>query len=253
MNLEIQKRKDSVFSLRKFIFETQEKYEKQILKSKSNVNDLVTKADLEIETKFREEIVKNFPGDSIIGEEFPNEDKNAEFVWYIDPIDGTHPYTRGIKEYGTMIGLTFKEEIVFGVIFFSEDKKAYWAIKGEGALCEKEKISVINRPLKNSSIAIQIRQIYRKRLKNFIDSIGETAPIYARYAAAWYFIALATGKIDALQFMSFGGPWDSCAGNIIAEEAGAIISPDLKNLKTEGDLFAATPEIYEEISEIFKK
>lgn len=82
-------------------------------------NSPVTIADTQAEEKIREILGKDRPQDGILGEEFGETNKGAEFRWIIDPIDGTKPYTVGKATFGTLIGLTRvdnnDEEFVFGL------------------------------------------------------------------------------------------------------------------------------------------
>ncbi|MGE3624146.1 MAG: inositol monophosphatase family protein, partial [Bdellovibrionales bacterium] len=76
----------------------------------------VTEADRGIEQKLRDVIRKTFPSHGIIGEEFGTENPEAEFVWVIDPIDGTKAFATGRPTFGTIIGLSHNGRPVAGLI-----------------------------------------------------------------------------------------------------------------------------------------
>jgi fructose-1,6-bisphosphatase/inositol monophosphatase family enzyme len=76
----------------------------------------VTKADKEIESRLREVINQRFPGHGIIGEEYGEESPDADFVWVIDPIDGTKAFATGKPLFGTIIGLVHNKRPVVGLI-----------------------------------------------------------------------------------------------------------------------------------------
>lgn len=76
----------------------------------------VTNVDKAVETALREMIMTRFPLHGILGEEFDNLNTDAEFVWVLDPIDGTAPFIAGIPVYGTLIGLAWNERPFLGVI-----------------------------------------------------------------------------------------------------------------------------------------
>jgi myo-inositol-1(or 4)-monophosphatase len=78
--------------------------------------DPVTAADRGAEAVIRDLIKKNFPGHGIVGEEFGSEKPDAEYVWIIDPIDGTRAFIIGYPIWGTLIGLTRFGEAVFGMM-----------------------------------------------------------------------------------------------------------------------------------------
>jgi inositol-phosphate phosphatase / L-galactose 1-phosphate phosphatase / histidinol-phosphatase len=76
----------------------------------------VTLADLEIETAIRDEITRTYPAHGVLGEEHEPTNLGADWVWVIDPIDGTKAFTCGKPQFGTLIALTFRGEPVIGVI-----------------------------------------------------------------------------------------------------------------------------------------
>jgi inositol-phosphate phosphatase / L-galactose 1-phosphate phosphatase / histidinol-phosphatase len=69
-------------------------------------NSFVTATDRAIETTLRDLIARHYPGHGVMGEEFGSHDLDAEFVWVLDPVDGTAPFIAGIPVYGTLIGLS---------------------------------------------------------------------------------------------------------------------------------------------------
>src|SRR6185436_19449545 len=78
--------------------------------------DPVTAADRAAETAMRTLIRENFPDHGIIGEEFGNERTDAEYVWVLDPIDGTKSFITGMPAWGTLIALTRGGEPVYGMM-----------------------------------------------------------------------------------------------------------------------------------------
>lgn len=77
---------------------------------------VVTETDREVETMMRERIKQTFPDHGIIGEEFGNDNEDAEWVWILDPIDGTVSYVHGIPLFGSLYGLLHNGQPVLGVI-----------------------------------------------------------------------------------------------------------------------------------------
>lgn len=76
----------------------------------------VTTTDKAVEAKLREMIAATYPEHGILGEEFESLNLDAEFVWVLDPIDGTAPFIAGIPVYGTLIGLAWNGKPFVGVI-----------------------------------------------------------------------------------------------------------------------------------------
>lgn len=76
----------------------------------------VTQADREAEAAIREQIEARFPKHGIVGEEFGSERNGAEWVWVLDPIDGTGAFISGLPTFGTLIGLLHRGSPVLGVL-----------------------------------------------------------------------------------------------------------------------------------------
>ncbi len=76
----------------------------------------VTKADRECEAALRAAIAKTFPDHGIIGEEFGSERTDSEYVWILDPLDGTRAFITGRPLFGTLIALTRGDAPILGVI-----------------------------------------------------------------------------------------------------------------------------------------
>lgn len=104
----------------------------------------VTKADQEIEKIIRAEIEKKFPDHGIIGEEFGNKNTDADFVWVLDPIDGTSSFIIGRAIFGTLIALTYKGKAVLGIMNQPIAKERWTGIEGHGTFFQGKKISTRN-------------------------------------------------------------------------------------------------------------
>ena len=76
----------------------------------------VTIADKKVELLIRELIQKNYPEHGILGEEFDQTNIESEYIWVIDPIDGTRSFIAGHKDFGTLIALVYKNQPIIGII-----------------------------------------------------------------------------------------------------------------------------------------
>jgi histidinol-phosphatase len=93
----------------------------------------VTQADTQIERLIRERIRAAFPGHGLVGEEFGEERSESGFRWFIDPIDGTHNFMRGIPVFATLLALEHEGEIVLGVVSAPALGTRWYAWQGGGA------------------------------------------------------------------------------------------------------------------------
>ena len=93
----------------------------------------VTLADMEIETCIRNEIARVYPTHGVLGEEHDDTNLDAEWVWVIDPIDGTKAFTCGKPQFGTLVALTHQGEPVIGVIDQPITDERWMGVHGLGA------------------------------------------------------------------------------------------------------------------------
>lgn len=94
---------------------------------------IVTATDREIEAQLRASIAKRFPEDAIIGEEGVDVAGDSGFRWILDPIDGTQSFASGNPLFGTLIGITYRDEPVIGVCEMPAVSETFYALKGSGA------------------------------------------------------------------------------------------------------------------------
>lgn len=95
----------------------------------------VTATDRAIESALRERIAGRFPDHGILGEELGRENLAAEFVWVLDPIDGTAPFIAGLPVYGTLIGLAWQGAPYLGVIDLPVTAMRWTGVSGQFAEC----------------------------------------------------------------------------------------------------------------------
>jgi histidinol phosphatase-like enzyme (inositol monophosphatase family) len=120
-------------------------------KSHGGVFDPVTEADRGAESAMRRLIMRDFPSHGIVGEEFGAHGADAEFVWVLDPIDGTKSFIAGFPTWGTLIGLTHNGAPCYGMMhqpftreaFIGDGSGAIW--RGPGRNGEKSERKLMTR------------------------------------------------------------------------------------------------------------
>lgn len=95
---------------------------------------LVTDLDRRIEVRLRELIADRYPGHGILGEEEGSERTDAEFLWVLDPIDGTAPFIAGVPVYGTLIALLHEGRPVMGIIDLPVTQDRWVGVQGQPTL-----------------------------------------------------------------------------------------------------------------------
>ena len=111
-----------------------------IKKVKKSDSDLVTQTDLESEKIIKNFIIKNFPGHSILAEESDQINNTSDYLWVIDPLDGTTNFVHGYPSFSVSIGIYYKKNPVVGVVLEMPHIKLYTAIVNKGSWCEGNKI-----------------------------------------------------------------------------------------------------------------
>lgn len=204
----------------------------EIVYKKKNPLDILADADLEAEAIIKEIIKKNFPTHSILAEESGEDVGDVDFLWVVDPIDGTINFAKGLDEYCVSIALEHKGELVLGVIYQPVTGELYTAEKGKGAFLNGKKIGVSSEEdmidcllsLDNSSDAnarAQMVKILEKIWGNFrqLRITGSSAISLAK---------VASGKLD-VYFKTNFNYWDYAAGIVLVREAGGEVCDLLGN------------------------
>lgn len=219
---------------------------------------IVTKADIESDEVVIAEIQKSFPDHQIHSEERGVVGDNSEFVWAIDPLDGTMNFVRGIPIFSTSIALLKEDDPIVAVIYNPVTKSLFTAEKGEGAFWNEERMTVSNtKELANSVVSIG-----RARDK---DNKQKTLAIYNKLyfnilsqrvlgSAALELAYTASGRLEG--FISVGlKKWDVAAGILlISESGGKITDYEGGSVDNEQIHFVATNgRIHDELLDILKE
>ena len=182
----------------------------------------VTDIDPQAERIIVDIIQSSFPGHGILCEEKSVTKSSGEYLWIIDPLDGTHNYIRGIPLYGVSIGIVYKEDIVAGIIYMPVENALYVSEKGNGAYKNEKHIHVSDRKeigLCTLSYDSSIR--YDPVLKpKILAELGKKVFNVRMFGASTSLLTLlAEGKLDiSVEFDDEA--WDFAAGLSLVTEAG---------------------------------
>jgi len=181
----------------------------------------VTVADRNAEEILRKRIGRDFPGHGIIGEEFGNESADAEWVWTIDPIDGTLSFIRGLPFFALLLSLLHRGRPVMGVISLPALGETVWAVKGRGTHCGNRRIRVSQcNNLKNAVAATADRYCFKeKKCLRLYDRIYKHTALARTYPDAFGHLMAIRGAVDVM-IDPWAYIWDFAPCKILAEEAG---------------------------------
>jgi myo-inositol-1(or 4)-monophosphatase len=180
----------------------------------------VTETDREIEKFVSEIIQKAFPETRIIGEEGANVGTGSTPIWWIDPIDGTFFFARGVPQFTISIGCADADgKMMVGVVYDPMFDECFCAVRGQGATCNGEPIHV--------SEVKELRDALVSNNSNQVPEWSALMPVCRTVArtgsAALSLCYVANGRFDAYWQHNLS-PWDVAAGTLIAEEAGGVMT-----------------------------
>ena len=196
-------------------------------------NDLVTDVDRSVETYLRDQLAMLFPKDHILGEEFGESahDSPHSRAWLLDPIDGTTNFSKGIPIYCVSIGMQVQGQSVLGVIYDPTRDELFSGLRGHGATLNGRTIRAATcSQLEDAVLATGFPPL--KRDDSFEQIVTKLARVLSASrgvrrlgSAALDLAYVAAGRLDG--FWEYGlHPWDTAAGYLIAQEAGASVTDD---------------------------
>ncbi len=229
--------------------------------SSKQVNDFVTEVDVACEKTIIETLLTAYPGHGIWAEESGTEHgaQDSEFVWIIDPLDGTTNFIHGLPVYCVSIALAVKGKIEQAVVYDPTRNDLFTATKGRGAYMNDRRIRVSKR-IHMEECLISTGFPYRAgdNLPKYLQMLGDIMPRCAGVrrpgAAALDLAYVAAGFTDGF-FESNLKPWDVAAGSLLIQEAGGLVgnfSGEADFLEN-GECMAATPRIYAQMATLLGK
>lgn len=204
------------------------------IKAYKDRQDIVTNIDLLVEKTIIEAIEKEYPEHNISSEEKGFIDKNSDYTWYLDPLDGTKEYYRHIPTYCSAFCLFLRQEPILSVINIPYSNQLFYATSDKGSFLNDRKIKVNNKKSLPDSIIYCHPPCYGKVSKDYFEKVFKiirdlTKRVYRiRFSPCdnIYLSFLALGSIEA--YMNFARPTkgieDFVSGLFIAKMAGAKIT-----------------------------
>ncbi len=229
--------------------------------NQKQINDFVTEVDHAAEKAIIETLTTAYPGHGILAEESGTEfgAKDSEFVWIIDPLDGTTNFIHGFPFYCVSIALAVQGKIEQAVVFDPTRNDLFTATKGRGAYMNERRIRVSKRVRLNECL-ISTGFPFRPgdNFKNYMGMMSDLMPKLAGIrrpgAAALDMAYVAAGFTDGF-FESGLNPWDVAAGSLLITEAGGLVG----NFTGEADFLdqkecmAGNPRVYGQLVSVLGK
>ena len=220
--------------------------------SQKQVNDFVTEVDQAAEVAIIETLLAAYPGHGIWAEESGRTHgaQDSDYVWIIDPLDGTTNFIHGLPVYCVSIALAVKGKVEQAVIYDPTRNDLFTATRGRGAFLNDRRLRVSKRVrlqecLISTGFPFRQGDDFNTYLRMMGDVMQRTAGLRRPGAAALDLAYVAAGFTDGF-FETGLQPWDVAAGSLLVTEAGGLVG----NFTGEADFLeqkeclAGTPRIY---------
>lgn len=233
----------------------------QLQVSAKSPGDFVSQADLRAEQTLREELSKARPGFAFLMEESGSSgEKDWEWRWVVDPLDGTTNFLHGIPHWAISVGIEKRisedaSEIVAGVIYNPASDELFWAEKGMGAFLNDKRLRVSGRRIMQEAVfatGIPFASVPRKG--EFTHTLVRLMPQVAgirRFGSAALDLAwTAAGRYEGYWELGIK-KWDMAAGLIMVREAGGYATaPEGADPYATGDVIAGNPHLHGKLREV---
>jgi myo-inositol-1(or 4)-monophosphatase len=215
-------------------------------------NDFVSDVDRMAEDEIRASLRQAYPEHAVVGEERGGEE-NADYVWVVDPLDGTLNYLRGIPHFAVSIALKYRGALEAGIIYDPIRQELWTAKRGGGCTFEGRRMRIQPRPsLDNALLAtgfpMRLHPYHEAYLGMFGDIFRRAGDIRRTGSAALDLAYVACGRLDG--FWEIGlKPWDMAAGALMIREAGGIVGDFAggdRYLDT-GNIVAGSPKLFADL------
>jgi myo-inositol-1(or 4)-monophosphatase len=217
--------------------------------------DYVSEVDRSAEEAIIATLRQAYPGHAILAEEAgrlgPADGRaESEYVWVIDPLDGTTNFLHGLEQYSISIALLHNGIAQQGLVFDPVRNELFTASRGNGAYLNDRRIRVTRRDRLDDALlgtGFPFREFARADLylALFRDMMQKTAGLRRPGSAALDLAYVACGRYDGFFELNLK-PWDFAAGSLLVMEAGGLVG-DLRgesDYQNSGDIVAANPKLF---------
>jgi myo-inositol-1(or 4)-monophosphatase len=201
--------------------------------NEKEAKDYVSEIDHTAEQTIISALRKAYPGHGILGEESGFSEGSGEgtdYLWIIDPLDGTTNFLRGVPHYAVSIACKYRGRLEHAVVLDPVRQEEFTASRGRGAALNGRRLRVSSRKSLDGALlgtGFPFRDNQLENLDSYLNMfrslVGPTAGIRRAGAASLDLAYVAAGRYDA--FWEFGlSEWDMAAGALLIQEAGGLIS-----------------------------
>ena len=220
--------------------------------------DFVTQVDDAAEQAILDVVRKAYPAHGFLAEESGASAGGEEYVWIIDPLDGTTNFIHGFPHYCVSIGVQHRGALAHAVVYDPGRNELFTASKGRGAFLNDRRIRVSKCTRVDEALVgtgFPFKELTRLDLytRQLTTMMRTSAGVRRAGSAALDFAYVACGRLDAFWEMGLS-PWDIAAGALLVQEAGGLVA-DLEGEQSylqSGDVCAATPKVFPALLEAMR-
>ena len=213
--------------------------------------DVVSNADLEVETFVRAQLATAYPDDGIVGEEHDNVPSKSGWTWVIDPIDGTANFVTGIPQWCVILACVKDDQTQLGAIFEPSTNEMFWGARGQGAFLNDTPMKIARTAgLNKGSVGVGMNgRTATHMAADLIAELSKRGGIFFRNASGGLMLSyVAAGRLIGYTEPHMNA-WDCLAGQLFIAEAGGRIEEQsaTEMLANGGRVIAGSPDIFDEL------
>ena len=219
------------------------------------VNDFVTEVDQAAERAIIETLLAAYPGHAILAEESGRAHgaKHSDYLWIIDPLDGTTNFIHGLPIFAVSIALAYRGQVQQAVVYDPARNDLFYASRGRGAFLNDRRLRVSKRTrladaLVGTGFPFRKGVNFKRYLAMFEELMQHCAGLRRPGAASLDLCYVAAGWYDGF-FETGLNPWDVAAGSLIITEAGGLVGnfPGEADFLHQREVVAGNPKVYAQL------
>lgn len=217
-----------------------------------DLQDVVSRADREVEQLTRNMITQQFPLDDFLGEESGGGTQHAACTWVVDPIDGTACFLNGLHTWCVSVGVIVNGEPTIGVVYDPNHREMFHACRGQGAFLNDLPMRVHQgKTVRDGVMGVGTsHRVTPEDFLPFLNQLLHAGGMFIRSGSG----ALMTAQVAAGRLLGYYEPhmnaWDSLPGIVLVREAGGITNNFLadQGLLNGNVVLMANPDVFKQIA-----